>query len=129
MLEFQKQILTELVDEDALLVLAPGLGLFKLLCSFIQLYCKGNHLVLVLNTTQKQDTAIGEHLTAAGIDPEHRMRVIEYDTPADTRSAMYKESGVFSITSRILAVDMLLKRVPAAMISGIIVYNAHRYDC
>lgn len=39
---------------------------------------------------------------------------------------MYRQSGIFSITSRILGVDMLLERVPIAMISGIIVYNAHR---
>lgn len=40
---------------------------------------------------------------------------------------MYRESGVFSITSRILAVDMLLERIPITLIHGIIVYNAHRY--
>lgn len=39
---------------------------------------------------------------------------------------MYREGGVFSITSRILAVDMLLERVPTALINGIIVHNAHR---
>lgn len=40
---------------------------------------------------------------------------------------MYRQSGIFSVTSRILGVDMLLNRVPKALISGIIVYNAHRY--
>ena len=39
---------------------------------------------------------------------------------------MYRNGGVFSVTSRILAVDMLLDRVPTAMISGIVLYNAHR---
>lgn len=85
MLEFQKQILEDLVAEDALVILAPGLGLFTLLCSFIQLHCKGNHLVLLLNTTPAQDIAINERLTTMGVDPEHRMRVIDYDTPAETR--------------------------------------------
>lgn len=40
---------------------------------------------------------------------------------------MYREGGVFAITSRILAVDMLLERIPTTLINGIIVYNAHRY--
>jgi DNA excision repair protein ERCC-4 len=38
---------------------------------------------------------------------------------------MYRQSGLFSITSRILAVDMLLKRIPTSLISGILVLNAH----
>jgi DNA excision repair protein ERCC-4 len=42
---------------------------------------------------------------------------------------MYRQGGIFSVTSRILAVDLLLKRIPTAIISGIIVYNAHRFVC
>jgi DNA excision repair protein ERCC-4 len=41
---------------------------------------------------------------------------------------MYRNSGIFSITSRILAVDMLLKRIPTHLISGIVVHHAHRYE-
>ncbi|KAG0182633.1 hypothetical protein DFQ29_002965 [Apophysomyces sp. BC1021] len=126
LLEFQKQILTEIVAEDALLILAQGLGLFKLLCLFLQLHCKDNHLVLVLNTTQTQNAAIRERLAASGVDPEHSMQVIEYATSAESRSVMYRQGGVFAITSRILAVDMLLKRVPVPLISGVVVFNAHR---
>ena len=104
--------------------------------------------MLVLNTTRDQDAAIQERLAASGVAPEDRMQIIEYDTPSEIRcrifyhsmfflgidtsyllprNAMYRKSGIFSVTSRILAVDMLLKRVPVAMISGIVIYNAHRY--
>ncbi|ORY94875.1 hypothetical protein BCR43DRAFT_442549 [Syncephalastrum racemosum] len=126
LLDFQKQILQDIVEEDALLILSQGLGLFKILCSFIQLHCTDKHLVLVLNTTPAQDAAINDHLISQGFDPQNLMQLIDYDTPAEQRSNMYRQSGVFSVTSRILAVDMLLQRVPTAMISGIIVYNAHR---
>lgn len=35
--------------------------------------------------------------------------------------------GVLFVTSRILVVDMLTKRVPTDLIAGIIVTNAHKY--
>ncbi|RCH93915.1 hypothetical protein CU098_007957, partial [Rhizopus stolonifer] len=40
-------------------------------------------------------------------------------------SLLYRQSGLFSITSRILAVDMLLKRIPISLISGMLIHNAH----
>ncbi|CAO3594824.1 unnamed protein product [Absidia cylindrospora] len=128
MLDFQKQILTNLVEEDGLLIISPGLGLFKLFCFFLELYCndKDNHLVFVLNTSPSLDTAIQEQLTSQGVPQFATLQSIEYDTPSDTRTSLYRGSGVFSVTSRILAVDLLLKRVPTSMISGIVVYNAHR---
>lgn len=127
MLEFQKQILTEVVSEDGLLITSPGLGLFPILCSLVQLYTSGNNLVLLLNTTKEQDDLLQEHLIANGVPFDDLIKKIEYNTLADKRSNMYRHSGVFSITSRILAVDMLLERIPISLITGIIVYNAHRY--
>jgi DNA excision repair protein ERCC-4 len=37
---------------------------------------------------------------------------------------MYKQGGLFSVTSRILVVDMLTKRIPVDLITGIIVLHA-----
>ncbi|KAI9492695.1 hypothetical protein BDB00DRAFT_826788 [Zychaea mexicana] len=126
MLEFHKQILADLVDEDALLIMSPGLGLFKVLTSFIELHTKGNHFVLVLNTSQAQDAAIVEKQAAMGLPPSDRLQIVDNETTSESRSAMYRKGGVFSVTSRILAVDLLLDRVATAMISGIVMYNAHR---
>ncbi|KAI9014547.1 hypothetical protein CLU79DRAFT_766326 [Phycomyces nitens] len=126
MLEFQKQILSQVVGEDALTILAPGLGLFNILCLFIEMHCRGNHLVFLLNSNPEQDAAIREQLMMAGILPDKNLKVLDSDTPAETRRALYANSGVFSVTPRILAVDMLLNRVPIPLISGIIVANAHR---
>ncbi|KAI8372162.1 hypothetical protein BD560DRAFT_369424 [Blakeslea trispora] len=126
MLEFQKQILTDIVTEDGLLIISPGLGLFQIVCALVQVYTGGNHLVLLVNSTKEQDELIQEQLAAQGIPFEHGLRRIEYNTPAEKRSSMYRASGVFSVTSRILAVDMLLNRLPVTLVNGIIVHNAHR---
>ncbi|CEP16749.1 hypothetical protein [Parasitella parasitica] len=126
MLPFQKQVLTEVVTEDGLLIMSPGLGIFQILCHLVQVYSGGNHLILLINTSKEQDELLQEQLIANGVSSQHVIRHIEYNTPAEKRSSMYRESGIFSITSRILAVDMLLDRIPTLLINGIIVYNAHR---
>jgi DNA excision repair protein ERCC-4 len=44
-------------------------------------------------------------------------------------STLYLQGGVLFITSWILVLDLLRKRVPLHVVSGILVYNAHRYVC
>ncbi|KAI8092898.1 uncharacterized protein BX664DRAFT_261045 [Halteromyces radiatus] len=84
MLEFQKQILTNLVEEDSLLIISPGLGLFKIFCSFLQLYCNNDkHLIFLINTTQEQDIAIQERLVLEGVPRSVGLQIIEYDTPSE----------------------------------------------
>jgi len=43
------------------------------------------------------------------------------------RSDIYLEGGVLFITTRILVVDMLVERIPVHLVSGILVYKAHKY--
>ena len=48
------------------------------------------------------------------------------------RDLLYLKGGVLFVTSRILVVDLLKRQCPAESVSGILVYNAHRYcrgDC
>lgn len=85
MLEFQKQILTDIVTEDGLLITSPGLGLFQILCKFIQLYTGGNHLILLINTSKEQVDLLQEQLIAQGVSTEHLIRRIEYNTPSEKR--------------------------------------------
>ena len=40
---------------------------------------------------------------------------------------MYLSGGVLFVTSRILVVDMLTKRLPIHLVTGIVVYRAHKY--
>lgn len=44
-----------------------------------------------------------------------------------TRNDVYLAGGVLFVTSRILVVDMLTERIPINLITGIIVYHAHKY--
>jgi len=37
------------------------------------------------------------------------------------------EGGVLFITTRILVVDMLVERIPIHLVSGVLVYKAHKY--
>lgn len=85
MLEYQKQILTDIVAEDGLLITSPGLGLFQILCSLVQIYSGGNHLVLLINTSKEQDELLQEQLIANGVQTQHLLQRIEYNTPADKR--------------------------------------------
>lgn len=43
-----------------------------------------------------------------------------------SRIQIYLKGGVLSITSRILIVDMLNKRIPVNMVTGILINHAHR---
>jgi DNA excision repair protein ERCC-4 len=86
MLEFQKQILTEIVSEDGLLIMSPGLGLFEVICNLMQLYTGGNHLVLVINMSQEQEVLVQRHLVEKGVPYEHTLKPIEYSTSAEQRS-------------------------------------------
>jgi len=43
------------------------------------------------------------------------------------RASIYLEGGVLFITTRILVVDMLVERIPVHLVSGILVYKAHKY--
>ena len=84
-LGFQREILNEIVAEDGLLILARGLGLRKVLCSLLKMYTDNSHLVLLINSTPADDTAINDELACMGVPAEKQMKIIEYETPAETR--------------------------------------------
>ena len=43
------------------------------------------------------------------------------------RESVYLNGGVLFVTSRILVVDMLTKKLPIHLVTGIVVYRAHKY--
>ncbi len=43
---------------------------------------------------------------------------------AGFREALYKHGGLLSVTSRILVVDLLSKKLPAEAIAGLVVLHA-----
>src|SRR5699024_1779264 len=53
-------------------------------------------------------------------------RITGESMAAGSRRDLYLAGGVIFITTRLLVVDMLTKRVPFESLSGIVVANAHR---
>ncbi|KAJ1656170.1 DNA repair protein RAD16 [Dispira simplex] len=127
LLPFQKRILSELNEEDGLLVLAKGLGLSNILVHLLSAYADPRLLVLLLNTPNEEETYYRDTLARLGV-ARASFRIVKNDTNAQERSELYRRGGVLSITSRILVVDMLTQRIPMGQITGVLVNHAHQVD-
>ncbi|EFX01926.1 DNA repair protein [Grosmannia clavigera kw1407] len=131
-LEYQQSLFQELRATDELVVLARGLGLMRLVTNLLHSYdAAGNNLILVVNATERENGWIGEALAehaAISMSPRARgLTVVNTDfTTVGTREKMYAAGGVFSITSRILVVDLLTSLLDPASVSGMVVLHADR---
>ncbi|KAF9189002.1 hypothetical protein BGZ51_000178 [Haplosporangium sp. Z 767] len=127
-LAFQKAIVAELVAEDALLVLARGLGLRNILGAFLQIYSQPQNLVLLVNTNADEEAAFRDDLlrsnnvSSGGL----HFRSVTSEQNVAERSELYRRGGVMAITSRILVMDLLTGITPIHLVTGILVANAHR---
>lgn len=126
-LSFQKEIVAELVAEDALLIMARGLGLRNILGAFLQIYCQPQNLVLLINTTAEEEATLKDDLLSNVGQQGQHFRSITSEQSLAERSDLYRFGGVMAITSRILVMDLLTGRIPVHLITGILVANAHRY--
>ncbi|NWQ75742.1 XPF endonuclease, partial [Columbina picui] len=124
LLEHESQIFLELFQRDGLLVCARGLGVDRLLLRFLRLYCEPASLVLVLNTSPAEEEYFIDQLRSDGV--VHLPRRVTNEITNNTRYEFYTQGGVVFATSRILVVDFLTDRIPANLITGILVYKAHR---
>lgn len=119
---FLDAALEEWLEQDSLLLVAKGLGSHELLRRLVARSSSAEHLVFVLNATRDDEQLLLHELAGAAQPPV----VINNETNAQERMERYLQGGVLLITTRILTVDMLCDRVPAALVSGLIVANAHR---
>ncbi|KAG1650937.1 DNA repair endonuclease XPF [Nymphon striatum] len=101
-----------------------GLGVENVLVSLVKLYSDPINLVLVIGTSSTEEEFVHSCLVNEQI--KHLPRKITAENTSNTRHDMYMEGGVLFVTSRILVVDMLTDKVPIDLISGIIVYKAHK---
>ncbi|XP_065589028.1 DNA repair endonuclease XPF [Cyrtonyx montezumae] len=124
LLEHERQLFVELFQQDGLAVCARGLGVDRLLLRFLRLYCEPASLVLVLNTSPAEEEYFIDQLRSDGV--VHLPRRVTNEVPSSTRYEFYTQGGVLFATSRILVVDFLTDRIPANLITGILVYKAHR---
>uniref|UniRef100_A0A8C0WEU8 DNA repair endonuclease XPF n=1 Tax=Castor canadensis TaxID=51338 RepID=A0A8C0WEU8_CASCN len=124
LLEYERQLVLELLDTDGLVVCARGLGADRLLYHFLRLHCHPACLVLVLNTQPAEEEYFINQLKIDGV--EHLPRRVTNEIPSNSRYEVYTQGGVIFATSRILVVDFLTDRIPSDLITGILVYRAHR---
>ncbi|KAM5152047.1 DNA repair endonuclease XPF isoform 2-T2 [Mantella aurantiaca] len=124
LLEHENQIFLDLFHEDGLVITARGLGIDRILQNFLKLYCDPGNLVLVLNTNTAEEEYLIEQLRAEGVG--HLPRIINNEVGSNERYDVYTQGGVLFVTSRILVVDFLTDRIPANLVTGILVYRAHK---
>ncbi|XP_030068380.1 DNA repair endonuclease XPF isoform X2 [Microcaecilia unicolor] len=124
LLEYENQIFLDLFHEDGLVIAARGLGIDRILHSFLRLYCDPANLVLVLNTSPAEEEYFVEQLRSEGT--VHLPRIVTNEIPSNDRYDVYTQGGVLFVTSRILVVDFLTDRIPSNLITGILVYKAHK---
>ncbi|GJN67328.1 hypothetical protein PLICBS_001352 [Purpureocillium lilacinum] len=131
-LEYQQSLFQELRAEDELVVLARGLGLMRLVTNLLHSYdAAGNNLIVVVGADERENGWIGEALAEhAAISASPRARgltVVNTDFQSvGAREKMYSGGGIFSITSRILVVDLLTGLLNPETITGLIVLHADR---
>lgn len=117
-------MLLDLLHEDGLLVAAKGLGLERILTSLIITYNDPGNLVLVIGTTSREEEYVLSQLEGQGVTPIPRC--VTAECSVNERSQIYANGGVLFVTSRILVMDILMERVPADLITGVIVWKAHK---
>jgi len=91
----------------------------------------GNNLVLVVGADERENGWIGEALAehaAISMSPKARgLSVVNTNVMSvGTREKMYAQGGIFSITSRILVVDLLTSLLDPETITGLVVLHADR---
>ncbi|KAK1758558.1 hypothetical protein QBC47DRAFT_358396 [Echria macrotheca] len=129
---YQQKLFEELRKEDELVILARGLGLMRLVTNLLHSYdAAGNNLIVIVNAEDRENAWIGEALAehaAISMSPKARgLTVVNTDfTSVGTREKMYAASGIFSITSRILVVDLLTGLLNPETITGLIVLHADK---
>uniref|UniRef100_A0A6Q2WVT2 DNA repair endonuclease XPF n=1 Tax=Esox lucius TaxID=8010 RepID=A0A6Q2WVT2_ESOLU len=124
LLEFETEMFLSLFGTDGLLVTAEGMGIDRILLQFMRVYSEEGSLVLLLNTTTPEQEYFTEQLRAEGVS--HLPKTVTSDVQNTDRYTVYTQGGVLFVTSRILVVDFLTDRIPAHLISGLLVYRAHK---
>ena len=123
-LEYESKLYLEVMEEDGLVITAKGLGLDRILLKVFHTFCNPENLVLVLNTSSQEQLFFINELNSVGV--KHLPKVLTADNVSAERERLYFQGGVFFVSSRILVVDMLTKRLPIEYVTGILVHRAHK---
>ncbi|KAI3693741.1 hypothetical protein L1987_76693 [Smallanthus sonchifolius] len=130
MVQFHENIIADLIEEPSagggLVVLSSGLALHKLIAGLLHLHHTSEGSLLILSASPSQKLSI---LTSLNPNPNNEITnspsEITSDLPSQHRLSLYTSGKAFFITSRILIVDLLTRRLPTSAVAGIILLNAH----
>ncbi|KAL9035258.1 MAG: hypothetical protein Q9180_004955, partial [Flavoplaca navasiana] len=131
-LEYQQDLFNELRSEDELVLLARGLGLLRIVINLLHTFdAAGSNLIVVVGADERENGWIGEALAEhAAVSKSSMARGLsQVNTDAmsvGAREKMYAQGGIFSITSRILVVDLLSKLLNPETVTGLIVLHSER---
>lgn len=123
-----------------------GLGVETVFLNLIKIYCDPGNLVFVIGTNAEEENYIISELTNQGV--VHLPKIItaeksiaerlllltlinyilknDYLSVLFFRETIYTEGGVLFISTRIIVVDLLKRRIPIKHITGFLVYRAHK---
>ena len=113
---YLETIVSELTSEPtALAVIAKGLGHHAVLQRLVERHHRPEELVFVLNANpaEERQLLLGLAKASSGSNSPPPA-VLNNDTQAAERMELYLAGGVLLVTSRVLIVDLLCERVPAA---------------
>lgn len=104
LLEFENQIYLDMFQNDALLILAEGLGIERIFLNFIKLFCDPSHLVMILNTHEAEEQYfINKLKDSKEKDDEDLLLPVKITTETHSlneRTQAYMQGGCFFVTSR-----------------------------
>ncbi|KAL9637810.1 MAG: hypothetical protein Q9164_001973 [Protoblastenia rupestris] len=131
-LEYQQDLYSELHGEDELVLLARGLGLLRIVTNLLHSYdAAGNNLVVIVGADERENGWIGEalaeHAAVSRSSAARGLSLVNTDMMSvGTREKMYSQGGIFSITSRILVVDLLSRLLNPETVTGLVVLHSER---
>ncbi|GLV38110.1 meiotic 9 [Carabus blaptoides fortunei] len=117
MLEFEQQIFLDVLRTDALVVTAKGLNIDVIFTNLLKVYRDPGNLIIVLNYSDSDEKYYSEQLD--------NDLVFTASLNGNEREERYLLGGIHFVTTRIMVVDLLKKRIPIEKITGIFVLRAH----
>ncbi|KAF5394167.1 Excision repair cross-complementing rodent repair deficiency complementation group 4 [Paragonimus heterotremus] len=123
LLEYEASVLLDIHQDSSLLVMAEGMGIDTILYCTLKLHSDPHNLILVSNYRLPEARFLCELLTRDNV--LHPPSIITAEVSNKDREAMYKRGGVVFVTSRILVVDLLMERMPASLVSGVLILRTH----
>lgn len=79
-------------------MICRGLGLERIFCEMIKLYCAEHNLLFIMGCTDVEQHYFIEQLVMDGVEPPPR--VITADISIQERKDLYLQGGIFFVTAR-----------------------------